>query len=140
MLIGRISCLSPIRWPKLDLTALLHDAAHNPTKRPVVDNAALDAVDVVAESGDFISPQEQAARLLRRPIGGYSGSIAPSTASAVPVVCARPTRPSSTSSSASPWTRAPSPPSSLANPFLMRTGPATLGQDPRAANGLSAKG
>jgi len=58
------------RWPKLDLTALLHDAAHNPTKRPVVDNAALDAVDVVAESGDFISPQEQAARLLRRPIGG----------------------------------------------------------------------
>ena len=27
--------------------------------------------------------------------------------------------------------------SNLANPFLVRTGPATLGQDPRAANGLS---
>ena len=70
VLIGRVSPLSPVRRPKLDLTALVQEAAHNPTERPVVDNAALDAVEVVAETGDLVSPQEQAARLLRRPIGG----------------------------------------------------------------------
>lgn len=70
LLVGQMSPLSPVRRPKLDLAALLEDAAHNPTKGPVVDNAALDAVKVVAETGDLVSPQEQAARLLRRPIGG----------------------------------------------------------------------
>ena len=69
-LIGRVSPVSPVRRPKLELTALVQDAAHNPTERPVVDNAALDAVEVVAETGDLVSPQEQAARLLRRAIGG----------------------------------------------------------------------
>ena len=70
VLVGRISAPSAVRRPKLDLTALLQNAAHNSTKRPVVDNAALDAVEVVAETGDLLSPQEQAARLLSRPIGG----------------------------------------------------------------------
>ena len=58
VLMGRKSPFCPVRRPELDLTALLQAAAHDPPKRPVIDDAALDAVEVVSETGDLVRRQE----------------------------------------------------------------------------------